>query len=271
VAASAARQALKATAAAADGIRRPAAGLVVLVYHRVGQRTPIEVDLPLMLFTEQIASLADTSTPVTLSDGIDRVTDATALRRPMVSVTFDDGTADFADLALPVLVEHGVPVTIYVATEFVERGTMFPHDGVPISWAALRDAVGTGLVTVGSHTHRHSLLDRLPADQVPGELDRSIDLIGERISVLAEHFAYPKAIPGSPAADAAVRARFRSAALAGTRPNRYGATDRYRLARSPVQVSDGMRWFRRKLDGGLALEDTLRRALAGRRYAGATT
>jgi hypothetical protein len=32
-----------------------------------------------------------------------------------------------------------------------------------------------------------------------------------------------------------------------------------------------MRWFRRKVGGGLALEDTFRRALNRRRYATSTT
>jgi len=76
---------------------------------------------------------------------------------------------------------------------------------------------------------------------------------------------------GSSAAEAAVKRRFASAAVAGTRVNRYGATDPYRLARSPIQLSDGMRWFRRKVTGGLAFEDTVRRALNRRRYADTTT
>ena len=37
----------------------------------------------------------------------------------------------------------------------------------------------------------------------------------------ARHFAYPKAVAGSIAADQAVRSRFASAALAGTRANPY--------------------------------------------------
>jgi hypothetical protein len=76
---------------------------------------------------------------------------------------------------------------------------------------------------------------------------------------------------GSPAADAAVRARFDSAAVAGTHVNPYGTTDPYRLARSPVQVSDGMRWFRRKVAGGMRFEDDVRRLVNRRRYATSTT
>ena len=82
------------------------------------------------------------------------------------------------------------------------------------------------------------------------------------------HFAYPKAVPPSDAAAAAVRERFVSAALAGTRPNPYGSTDPFALARSPIQVADGMRWFRSKVVGGLHLEDEMRVRLNRRRYAG---
>jgi hypothetical protein len=47
-------------------------------------------------------------------------------------------------------------------------------------------------------------------------------------------------------------------------------TDYFRLARSAIQVADGLRWFQRKLDGGMALEGALRRAADRRRHAGAT-
>jgi len=76
---------------------------------------------------------------------------------------------------------------------------------------------------------------------------------------------------GSPAADAAIRDRFASAAIAGTRVNEYGHTDPYRLARSPIQVSDGSRWFEAKARGGMAFEDTLRRTINKARYRTATT
>ena len=214
----------------------------------------MEVDLPVEDFSAQMAYLSERGTLVGLSEGLARLASQDSRREPMVAVTFDDGTADFAELALPVLVEHHVPVTLYVATEFVERELPFPEHGTAISWAALRDCVSTGLVDVGSHTHTHALLDRLDSNLIAGELDRSIELITERVGRAPAHFAYPKAVAGSPEADAAVRARFQSAALAGTRVNAYGVTDPHRLARSPIQLSDGMRWFERKV----ARRDALR-------------
>jgi peptidoglycan/xylan/chitin deacetylase (PgdA/CDA1 family) len=274
VEASVSSQVVKALAAGADVLRRPPPGLVVLIYHRVGRRAPIETDLPVSLFEEQISFLSESAPIVSLDEGLlalDRTDPSDSVKNPvLIALTFDDGTADFAEVALPVLARHRVPVTMYIATAFIEERRTFPNNGVPISWGALRDAQSTGLVSVGSHTHHHALLDRLPPEAVDDELDRSIGLLGERLGVAAEHFAYPKAVLGSPSAERVVRSRFRSAALAGTRPNRYGATDRYRVARTPIQVSDGMRWFMRKANGGMELEDRVRGFVNRRRYRHAT-
>ena len=42
-----------------------------------------------------------------------------------VVVTFDDGTGDFVDEAVPVLDRFGVPATLYVATRFVDEQRSF--------------------------------------------------------------------------------------------------------------------------------------------------
>ena len=250
------RAALKRAAVTHDLVRRPRRGLVVLCYHRVGRRTTSRVDLPSGLFEEQMARLVAGPGVVDLDGALTALAGPPPAGPGEVVITFDDGTADFVEEALPILVRHRVPATLYVATDFVERGRPFPGCGTALSWSALADAVSTGLVTVGSHTNTHALMDRLPAAAVDGELDRSISLIGERLGVEARHFAYPKALAPTPAADRAVRARFASAALAGTRANPYGGTDPYRLARSPVQVDDGMAFFDRKVSEGCVWRTT---------------
>jgi peptidoglycan/xylan/chitin deacetylase (PgdA/CDA1 family) len=262
---------VKAVASGVDVLHRPEPGLVILIYHRVGRRTPVEVDLPLGLFDAQIGFLAEHATVVTLDEGVRALTALDTRAQTLVAVTFDDGTADFAELAVPVLARHAVPATLYVATRFVDEGLDFPNGGRPASWSALRDALDSGVVALGSHTHTHALLDRLPIDRVHDELDRSTGLIEDRLGEPVVHFAYPKAVRGSPAAEDAVRTRYRTAALAGTHPNPPGRTDLHRLARSPIQQGDGMRWFTRKARGGLALEDRLRALLDRRRYGAAIT
>jgi peptidoglycan/xylan/chitin deacetylase (PgdA/CDA1 family) len=266
------QQAVKVSSAGLDFVRRPEPGVVVLIYHRVGGGSRLEIDLSIPQFDAQMAWLAATGKVVSLETALAVLgPGATAKNEALIVVSFDDGTADFVDHALPVLERYRIPVTLYAATAFIDEGVAFPDDGRPCSWSALRDAVATGLVDIGSHTHRHRLLDRLPDAEIDDELDRSIGLIGEHVGSPPRDFAYPKAVLGSPAAERAVRSRFRSAALAGTRPNRYAHTDPHRLSRSPVQVSDARRWFVRKAAGGMAFEDSLRRRLNRHRYAAATS
>lgn len=262
---------VKLMAAGWDGFRGRDRGVVVLLYHRVGGRSGLQVDLDPGLFARHMEVLAEEGRVVSIDDALEALERSTPPPRDPVVVTFDDGTADYCDTALPILKRFDIPSTVYVATDFIESGRAFPDDGHPVSWAGLRDAVAGGIVTVGSHTHTHALLDRLSPDKVRDEIDRSISLIEDRLGVAARHFAYPKAVAGSPSADALVRRRFRSAALGGNAPNLYGATDPHRLARSSIQTADGMRWFRHKLAGGMALEETLRRELNRYRYAGTTS
>lgn len=262
-------QAVKVAAQVVDLVQKPSRGIVVLIYHRVGGGT-CDVDLSTSVFDRQMRFLAEEARPVTLDVALDLLADPQPPPVDPVVVTFDDGTADFADAAMPILHRHGVPATLYLATAFVEESRSFPDNGVPLSWQALRDVVATGLVTIGSHTHNHALLDRVEIPEARRELDTSVGLIQDRLGVAARHFAYPKALSGSPAVVDMIRGRFASAAVSGGRPNLYGATDPYRLLRSPIHVSDGVGWFRRKAAGGLAFEDVVRNVLNRRRYAGAS-
>jgi peptidoglycan/xylan/chitin deacetylase (PgdA/CDA1 family) len=266
---STAGRAVKELSWGADRLRPPAPGVAVLIYHRVGGGTASAVDLPAEVFARQLEQLRARYRVVSLGAALDELAGGGPVE-PSVVVTFDDGTADFVEQALPVLVRHRVPVTLYVATAWVDEQRSFWEDGTTLSWSALTDALSTGFVTIGSHSHSHLLFDREPADVLGADLDRASALIEEHLEVSPSHFAYPKALAPHAAAEHEVRRRFVSAALAGTRPNPYGATDPYRLARSPIQVADATVWFRRKASGGLALEAEVRRRVDQLRYARAT-
>ena len=274
----AAKSAVRQVAVAVDSLRPPPAGVTILIYHRVGGGSRLSVDLPTSLFDEQMSFLAERCRVFSLSEAAELLADPALVAgpvggdhdRPAVVVTFDDGTADFVDNALPVLVRHGISATYYLATDFLDRQQPFPDGGPPMTWAQAGEMVASGLVEPGSHTHTHALLDRLPADRVAAELDRSIAAIEDHLDVTPQHFAYPKAVLGSAAAQAEVRRRFRTAAIARTRVNPWGRSDLHRLTRSPVQVADGMEFFARKVQGGMRFENDVRDVLNRWRYRGAT-
>lgn len=235
-------------------------GVTVLAYHRFGAATTVSVDLPVGQTEDQLDWISSASRPVTLDQAAAELSTRCSPSNagPSVVLTADDGTSDWVDVLLPLLVARGLPMTWYVATRFVEEQASFPYDGAPISWAALGEAVSTGLITVGSHTHSHAVMTRLGAQSAAQELDRSIGLIEERLQQPCRHFAYPKALAPSGEADREVRRRFATAALAGNRVNIPGRSDLARLGRTPVKRSDDARRFMRKLHGGGRAEGWLR-------------
>lgn len=266
-----ARRLTKWAAATAD-LALPTSGIVVLAYHRISSGGRSQMDLHPERFRHQMEYLVDHFTVVSLDRGLQllarRSIDA---GKPPIVVTFDDGTEDFHRVALPVLNELVVSATVYVATGPVADGTAWPDGAPALTPTALAEVASNDLVTIGCHTHDHLLLDREPASIVAADLDRSIGLLEEWTGERPTHFAYPKALSPSAENAALIRQRFASAALAGTRPNRYGRTDPQRLWRTPIQRDDNERSVRHKFDGGMRLEDDLRRAVHRLTYRSATT
>jgi peptidoglycan/xylan/chitin deacetylase (PgdA/CDA1 family) len=239
-----ARKAVKA-AVLPGGIvsRRRQGDVVILLYHRVGGRGG-EIELPAALLERQLATLAEHERVL----GLDQVVAGDT--GGGVVVTVDDGYRDFHDSVLPLLVRYRIPAVLYLATSLVAGEGAAGDDPDALTWSQLAEAVATGLVTVGAHTHGHTDLSRAPERVCQEEMARSKELVEDRLGVACRHFAYPWAV-GSPAADRVARRLFDSAALDAWRTNRGGAIDPWRLGRTPVLASDGLAFFRAKVQGRL--------------------
>jgi peptidoglycan/xylan/chitin deacetylase (PgdA/CDA1 family) len=210
------------------------------------------------VFRDQLDIIQDRAQVVSLDEAVAALQSRwSGGARHSVVLSFDDGTTDWPDVVMPALMERGVPATFYLSTDFVERGVPFPDEGLPVSWAGLAEMLSTGLVTIGSHTHTHRVLAGATAEEAAGEVDRSIGLIEDRLGVTPRHFAYPKAIAPSAAAEVVVRRRFDTAVLAGNRVNQPGA-DLHRLGRHALTTADDPACFARKVAGGMLLEGWLR-------------
>lgn len=98
--------------------RRPRA--VVLVYHRVSERgiDPWRLTVDPETFHDQMKTVARDWCPLSLDELVDGLA-ARRLPDRAVAVTFDDGYADNLEIAAPILVERGIPATLFVATGLV--------------------------------------------------------------------------------------------------------------------------------------------------------
>jgi peptidoglycan/xylan/chitin deacetylase (PgdA/CDA1 family) len=222
--------------------RRPG-DVVILLYHRVGEAGG-EIAMPAALFERQLEILAEQDRVLTLDQVVGGDPGGG------VVVTVDDGFRDFHDTLLPLLVRYRVPAVLYLATGLVAGEGAGPDGPDALTWTQLGEALSTGLVTIGSHTHDHLNLGRAPDRVCRDQMLRSKGLVEDHLGVACRHFAYPWAV-GSATADRLARELFDSAALDAWRTNRAAATDPWRLGRSPILASDGVTFFRAKLQGRL--------------------
>jgi peptidoglycan/xylan/chitin deacetylase (PgdA/CDA1 family) len=236
-------------------------GARILIYHRVGGGSPDERDLAVEDFAAQLDCLAGHRVRH-IDDALDD------LSAPSVVLTFDDGFADVHEHAWPLLRDRGLPFTVYLATSFVGGqmhwdGSTAKAAGPGLTWEQLEEMTASGLCTVGNHTHTHARPERVTDD----ELDVCSAEIEARLGVRPAHFAYTWGVP-APQAEAAIRGRFRSAALGALGVNGPGQ-DLHALRRIPVRRTDPLPFFRAKLTGRLRPERAYSAVVGAAKRAGA--
>ena len=244
--------------------RDPRPGLFVLIYHRVGAGQDQEMDLPLADFRRQMLHLRRTRTVVHLSAALNELAEGRRWTHDRVAVTFDDGYRDVHHRAWPVLRRLGLPFTLFLATGFLDGDVPAPiRPGAadrgeppdPLTWDQVRDMTASGLAQVGSHSVTHREFDGIGAEEAERECRESRATLGERLGVEPDLFAYPRARPGN---EAAVGRHYRFAVAGDGMKSRPGpGFHPLRVSRTPVRASDGVFFFRRRLDGIAPLEDRL--------------
>ncbi|MFU8832215.1 MAG: polysaccharide deacetylase family protein, partial [Wenzhouxiangella sp.] len=132
--------------------RRMRSGLTVLMYHRILPRAdcaqyPLEsLVMPLDAFSAQVGWLARHCTVLPVAVALERLAGEETPGKPLVAVTFDDGYADNAEHAAPVLEAYGLRGTFFVATDFVDKGGPFWFDLAADAWTRLDSARKNGLL-----------------------------------------------------------------------------------------------------------------------------
>ena len=103
-----------------------AARLSILIYHRVlacpDPLFPCEVDAT--RFSGQLRVLKRYFRVMPLLEAV-RLLEQDKLPARAACITFDDGYADNAEIALPILMEHGLCATFFIATGFLDGGQMW--------------------------------------------------------------------------------------------------------------------------------------------------
>lgn len=150
---------------ASPGFHR--ARLAILIYHRVQRREDAlnNWDVSALAFDWQMREIARTFRPLPLSEAVERLAKRSLPARA-VCVTFDDGYADNADVALPILMRHKIPATFFVATGYIGRGRMW-NDTVIEAIRAMPDPTldlttwGLGMLDLSTIEARRAAIGRI--------------------------------------------------------------------------------------------------------------
>lgn len=169
----------------------------IIEYHSIGVPGGYD-NLSVATFRSHLDWLTDTYDVVPLADLFEPSPAATK----SVALTFDDGLASFAEVALPVLKAYDAPATVFAMGASVEEPTGITHDAIlrerlrtpdPLmSGETLRTLTEEPLVTIGAHTMTHPELPMLQhGQQLEREIVGSKEALEAALGVSIDQFAYP--------------------------------------------------------------------------------
>lgn len=216
----------------------PATSVPVLCYHSISTTStpafgPFTVDPG--LFEAHVAALLDDGYQFLL---VRDVPAALELGRKAVAISLDDGFADVATGAAPVLCKLGVRATLFVPTGYVgDRARWLVGDDAErplLTWSQLEDLSESDF-EVASHGRMHIAADVNPADAVRGDAEASKAELEERIGRPVESFAYPYGYHNAAARQAIRAAGFAHACSVGDFPAR-PADNRWAMPRLDIRA-----------------------------------
>jgi peptidoglycan/xylan/chitin deacetylase (PgdA/CDA1 family) len=181
-----------------DRARHAAPGLggmpVIWMYHSVAphEQDPYQVTVRPERFEQQMRWLRRRGRR---GVSVREMLDAHAIGRgqDLVGLTFDDGYADFAEYALPVLKRYGFGATVYVIAGRLGGDNEWDAEGprTPLMTAQQVRQVAEAGIEIGSHGLRHVSLPKAPEAALAGEIAGSRRALQDISGQDVPGFCYP--------------------------------------------------------------------------------
>lgn len=212
---------------------------VFLMYHRFGEDRYPATNITIDQFEAHLAALA--------SDGytvlpVPEIVAALKAGRPLpartVGITIDDAYASVYRVAWPRLKAAGLPFTLFVSTDALDRG----FKGM-MTWDQVRELAKAG-VTIGNHSAAHGHMAFMPPEEAAADIARASARLRTVLGETPRLFAYPYGEYGRALRDLVAKAGFDAAF--GQQSGAAGdETDVYALPRFPLNETYGdMKRFR---------------------------
>lgn len=159
---------------------------VIFMYHRFGEPEFPTTNVSLEQFDSHIEEL--TSGPYTvlpLADIVSALKEGRELPDRAIGISIDDAYRSVYDNAWPRLKAAGLPFTLFVATEAVDR-----RSKSYMSWLQIREMRDAGVV-IGSQTHTHLHMAASPRIRNMADIAESNRRFVEELGAAPGLFAFP--------------------------------------------------------------------------------
>ena len=224
--------------------------MTILCYHSVQPDWVSPLAVEPRVFAAQCAWLARHRRVLPLEQAVPRLDRSWRLPRGHAVLTFDDGFAALHEHALPVLLRHRLPATVFLVAE-----TLTP-EGRPVDWVdtpppyPLRTLTADQVlemqeagVAFASHSYSHFDLTSLTLQECVADLRRSRELLEDLLKQRVPYLAYPRGRHDETVRTAAAQAGYvRSFSL----PERREHVGPHAVPRVGVYQHNGQRTFRTK-------------------------
>lgn len=160
---------------------------VIFAYFNVGNDSNPNINIRREQFAAQIQELVDGPyTILPLPQIIDAFKSAQPLPDRTVAITFDGADRSILEFAVPMLVQHELPFTVFIPAERVNSNKP-PY----MTWDDLRALKKTKLVTFGLHPSGYGHLMESTPTEIRRQINNSLSLIRKKLNRDVTLLAYP--------------------------------------------------------------------------------
>ena len=184
-----------------DALRGEPWPYCAVAFHRVWDGSRDELSYHPGAFDQLCRYWRDHFEVITLDRLLLRLARGYARREPALAITFDDGYADNAEIAAPILDRLGLNATFFVSTGAIGARNPFAWDrALPtppplMTWPQVRELHRAGFA-IGSHTVSHPRLSQTRGAALEAELVDSRSRLESEVGEPVRDFAFPFGQPG---------------------------------------------------------------------------
>lgn len=159
----------------------------VVMYHRFGEEDYPSTNITIEQFEAHLEEIKTGGyTVLPLGELVDKLRAGDPLPDKALSITIDDGYASIYEQAYPRFKKAGIPFTIFMSTDSIDRGYA-RH----LTWDQVREMDKDPLVTIGAHTASHLHMAAASEARMGDEMARSLARLEEELGYRPDLFAYP--------------------------------------------------------------------------------